>query len=82
MVESFFVISPARRSRSRSAVGDVVDGGREAQYAVYQETRRTIREPVYEIPGNHDPQELFEKHICPDGRNVRRVPYPRDEEFF
>lgn len=44
-------------------LGDVVDGGREAQYAVYKETRKTIRKPVYEIPGNHDPQELFEKHI-------------------
>lgn len=44
-------------------LGDVVDGGREVQYAVYKEMRKTIRKPVYEIPGNHDPQELFEKHI-------------------
>jgi predicted phosphodiesterase len=44
-------------------LGDVVDGGREAQYAVYKEARKAIRKPVYEIPGNHDPQELFEKHV-------------------
>ncbi len=44
-------------------LGDVVDGGREAQYPIYLETRKKIRKPVHEIPGNHDPQELFEKHI-------------------
>lgn len=44
-------------------LGDIVDGGREAQYAIYKEIRNSIKKPVYEIPGNHDPQELFEKHI-------------------
>jgi 3',5'-cyclic AMP phosphodiesterase CpdA len=44
-------------------LGDVVDGGRAAQYAVYKEVRKAIRKPVYEVPGNHDPQELFEKHL-------------------
>jgi predicted phosphodiesterase len=44
-------------------LGDVVDAGREPQYAVYKEIRQGIRKPVHEIPGNHDPQELFEKHI-------------------
>lgn len=44
-------------------LGDVVDGGREAQYPVYLETRKTIGKPVHEIPGNHDPQPLFEKHV-------------------
>jgi calcineurin-like phosphoesterase family protein len=44
-------------------LGDVVDGGREAQYPVYLETRKVIGKPVHEIPGNHDPQELFEKYI-------------------
>ena len=44
-------------------LGDVVDGGREAQYPVYLKTRETIGKPVHEIPGNHDPQMLFEKHI-------------------
>jgi predicted phosphodiesterase len=44
-------------------LGDVVDGGREAQYAVYKDVRKTIRKPIHEIPGNHDPQELFEKHL-------------------
>jgi hypothetical protein len=44
-------------------LGDVVDGGREAQYPVYLKTREKISKPVYEIPGNHDPSPLFEKHI-------------------
>lgn len=44
-------------------LGDVVDGGREAQYPVYLEARETIGKPVHEIPGNHDPAELFAKHI-------------------
>jgi 3',5'-cyclic-AMP phosphodiesterase len=44
-------------------LGDVVDGGREAQYAVYKDIRKTIRKAVHEIPGNHDPQELFERHL-------------------
>jgi 3',5'-cyclic-AMP phosphodiesterase len=44
-------------------LGDIVDGGREAQYPVYKETRKLIRKPVHEIPGNHDPEELFRKHI-------------------
>lgn len=44
-------------------LGDIVDGGREAQYPAYKEIRKSIRKPIHEIPGNHDPQELFEKHI-------------------
>src|SRR5688572_96145 len=44
-------------------LGDVVDGGRERQYAVYRDLRKSIRKPAYEVPGNHDPQELFEKHL-------------------
>lgn len=44
-------------------LGDVVDGGREPQYAIYKEIRDTIKKPVHEIPGNHDPRELFERHI-------------------
>lgn len=44
-------------------LGDIVDGGQESQYAVYREIRGTIGKPVHEIPGNHDPQDLFEKHI-------------------
>jgi 3',5'-cyclic AMP phosphodiesterase CpdA len=45
-------------------LGDIVDQGREPQYAVYLETRRLITKPIHEIPGNHDPQELFERHVC------------------
>ena len=44
-------------------LGDVVDGGREEQYPIYQKTRESIGKPVHEIPGNHDPQSLFEKHL-------------------
>lgn len=44
-------------------LGDVVDGGRESQYPVYISARDTIGKPVYEIPGNHDPEELFARHI-------------------
>ncbi len=44
-------------------LGDIVDGGREQQYAVYLREREKIGKPVYEIPGNHDPLVLFRKHI-------------------
>lgn len=44
-------------------LGDVVDGRRENQYPVYKEGRKAIRKPIHEIPGNHDPEEFFEKHI-------------------
>ena len=47
-------------------LGDVVDGGREAQYPVYLEGRKLIRKPVHEIPGNHDPHELFQRHLRKD----------------
>jgi 3',5'-cyclic AMP phosphodiesterase CpdA len=46
-------------------LGDVVDSGREAQYPVYLDVRKTINKPVHEIPGNHDPQDLFAKYIRP-----------------
>ena len=44
-------------------LGDVVDGGREAQYPIYLKSRKVIEKPVYEIPGNHDPRELFQKYV-------------------
>ena len=44
-------------------LGDVVDGGREAQYPIYLDVRKRIAKPVHEIPGNHDPQDLFQKYI-------------------
>lgn len=47
-------------------LGDVVDGGREPQYARYLEGRKLIGKTVHEIPGNHDPQELFERHLRKD----------------
>ncbi len=44
-------------------LGDVVDQGQENQYPVYLKTRERIRQPVHEIPGNHDPEDLFEKYL-------------------
>jgi 3',5'-cyclic AMP phosphodiesterase CpdA len=47
-------------------LGDIVDGERETQYAKYLEVRKAITRPVYEIPGNHDKPEDFQKHIRKD----------------
>jgi 3',5'-cyclic AMP phosphodiesterase CpdA len=44
-------------------LGDIVDGGREDQYAPYLKGRELIGKPMHEIPGNHDPAQLFSKHI-------------------
>lgn len=44
-------------------LGDVVDSGRKPQYPIYAETRKELKKPIYEIPGNHDPNDLFEQHI-------------------
>jgi len=44
-------------------LGDVVDMGREPQYPLYAEIRKEFNKPIHEVPGNHDPRELFEKHI-------------------
>jgi 3',5'-cyclic AMP phosphodiesterase CpdA len=47
-------------------LGDVVDTGgeNESQYPLYAELRKTLRQPIREIPGNHDPVSLFEKHVA------------------
>jgi 3',5'-cyclic AMP phosphodiesterase CpdA len=44
-------------------LGDVVDSGREPQYPLYAELRKTLAKPIHEVPGNHDPVEFFKKHI-------------------
>lgn len=44
-------------------LGDIVDSGREAQYPIYLETKRSLNKPLHEIPGNHDPDELFRRHV-------------------
>lgn len=44
-------------------LGDIVDSGREPQYPIYAATRKNLRKPIYEIPGNHDPHDLFEMHV-------------------
>ena len=51
-------------------LGDVVDGGREALYPKYLEGRQLIGKPVHEIPGNHDPEEAFRRHLRPEINHV------------
>ena len=45
-------------------LGDVVDAGRAEQYPIYEATRKLLNKPIHEIPGNHDPVELFRKHVA------------------
>jgi len=45
-------------------LGDVVDGGRAAQYPIYSALKKTLNKPIHEIPGNHDPLDLFRKHVA------------------
>lgn len=45
-------------------LGDVVDSGRPAQYPLYEASRNLLNKPIHEVPGNHDPVELFEKHVA------------------
>ena len=60
-------------------LGDIVDRGRESQYAIYAKSRELINKPIHEIPGNHDPTELFAKYVakqvdrCVDVGGVRFV---------
>ena len=51
-------------------LGDIVDGGRAAQYPVYVETRGHLKKPIFEIPGNHDPLDLFHKHVAAETDRV------------
>ena len=44
-------------------LGDLVDSGRESQYPIYVESRKELKKPIHEIPGNHDPAEMFAKHV-------------------
>lgn len=60
-------------------LGDIVDNGTESEYPTYLETRNSVGKPVYEIPGNHDPEHLFEKYIsetsdrCVDHESLRFI---------
>ena len=40
-------------------LGDVVDSGREAQYPIYAQTRKLLKKPIHEIPGNHGCRQRF-----------------------
>jgi len=44
-------------------LGDVVDSGREPYYPQYAEFRTKLKKPIHEIPGNHDPDDLFRKYV-------------------
>ncbi len=44
-------------------LGDVVDAGRPAQYPIYVDSRKELRKPIHEVPGNHDPHDLFTQYI-------------------
>jgi 3',5'-cyclic AMP phosphodiesterase CpdA len=44
-------------------LGDVVDSGREPFYPKYAESRAKLKKPIHEIPGNHDPEDLFRKYV-------------------
>ena len=57
-------------------LGDVVDGGRVKLYATYKEIRDSIGKPVYEIPGNHDPLDEFEKQLG------RKLPYAVEHKWL
>lgn len=48
-------------------LGDIVDRSREEEYPIYKEIRDGLGKPIYEIAGNHDPAELFAKHIRKTG---------------
>ena len=54
-------------------LGDVVDSGRKAQYPVYAESRKLLNKPIHETPGNHDPTDLFNRHVVE--RTDRSVDY-------
>lgn len=44
-------------------LGDVIDKGRKPQYPIYAESRQLLNKPIHEIPGNHDPTDLFRQHV-------------------
>lgn len=54
-------------------LGDVVDAGRKTQYPIYAETRKLLNKPIHEIPGNHDPLDLFTEYVA--ARSDRSIDY-------
>jgi len=49
-------------------LGDLVDSGakHEPLYPEWLKIANGLKKPFYAIPGNHDPADLFKKHICPE----------------
>lgn len=58
-------------------LGDIVDGGREEQYPIYLESRGLIEKPIHEIPGNHDPEHLFQKYVRKETSHVVELDWMR-----
>jgi 3',5'-cyclic AMP phosphodiesterase CpdA len=44
-------------------LGDIVDQGRVAQYAIFQDSLATAGKPCYAIPGNHDELPAFRQYV-------------------
>jgi 3',5'-cyclic AMP phosphodiesterase CpdA len=44
-------------------LGDVVDKARATQYPRYVAARADLKKPIHEIPGNHDSETLFQRHV-------------------
>jgi len=53
-------------------LGDLVDTGakHEPLYPEWLKLAKGLKKPFYAVPGNHDPEELFKKHICPETDRV------------
>ena len=49
-------------------LGDLVDTGakNEAQYPEWTKIAKGLQKPFYPIPGNHDPEDFFRKHVRPE----------------
>jgi 3',5'-cyclic AMP phosphodiesterase CpdA len=47
-------------------LGDLVHTGEknERLYTTFMDIRKSYKKPVYTIPGNHDPDELFKKYVA------------------
>lgn len=50
--------------------GDLVDNGQkpenEGRYATWMETAKNLKRDWFAVPGNHDPDALFVKHVRPE----------------
>jgi len=49
-------------------LGDLVDSGakNEPLYAEWTKIAKGLKKPFYPVPGNHDPDDFFKKHVRPE----------------